>query len=66
MGRKSKGDRALLGCRTSVRVAEAVRRDADRLNLSVSAYIATALAERLGMPEEAPERPQGEELPLTG
>lgn len=55
MGRKSKGDRALLGCRTSVRVAEAVRTEATKHNLSVSAYMATVLAQHLGMSEETPD-----------
>ena len=66
MGRKSKGERALIVCRTSLRLSQAVRAEASKRNLSISAYTATVLAEHLGMPEEAPDQPVGEELPLTG
>lgn len=67
MGRKSKGPRELLGCRPSERLAQAVRREAAAHSMSISAYITTVLADKLHMPEEAPEKQgQAEELPLTG
>lgn len=66
MGRKSKGERGLVICRPSLRLSEAVRAEARKRNLSISDYAASALAEHLGMPEEAPIQPERAQLPMTG
>ena len=65
-GRKSKGERVLLGSRVPTAFGDAVRENAEREGYdSVSDYIAAVLAHHQGMPEFAPVpvRDQ-EELPL--
>jgi len=64
-GRKSKGDRDLFVSRVPRDVANAVRREADRLDLSLSEYIANVLAKAHGY--AAPTRPdeKQETLPMS-
>jgi len=49
-GRPSKGDRALLLTRPPIELAQAVRAEAERQNLSYSDYIANVLAAAHGFP----------------
>lgn len=65
-GRPSKGPRDLLVTRPAVELAAVVRNRADELEMSISDYIATVLAEAHGMPHAAPtvHPSTQQELPL--
>lgn len=66
-GRKSKGVRELLGTRPAQPLAEAARARADELDMTVSDYLATLIAEDLDMLQYAPQRndPSRVELPIS-
>ncbi len=63
-GRPSKGRRAPLLTRPPAALAEAVRAEAERLDMTYSDYIANVLAEKHGFPPVA--RPHdGDQMKLT-
>ena len=65
-GRKSKGERELLGTRPMAPLAHAARLRADELGLTVSDYLVALIAEDLGMQQYAPAQPDPSrvELPI--
>ncbi|MDQ2851966.1 MAG: hypothetical protein M3Y49_14800 [Actinomycetota bacterium] len=67
MGRRSKGTRALLGCRAPEKLDKAVRIAAADHGMSISDYMVTVLALHLGMPDQAPlQDSPPDRLPMTG
>lgn len=66
-GRRSKGQRELLGTRAPVPLAEAARSKAAELGLNVNDYLATLIAHDTNMLEFAPRPadPTRLELPIT-
>lgn len=54
-GRKSKGDRQLLGTRPPAPLAVAARKSADKLGMTVNDNLITLLARDLNLPEFAPK-----------
>lgn len=66
-GRRSKGQRELLGTRAPVPLAEAARSKAAELGLNVNDYLATLIAQDTNMLEFAPRPadPTHLELPIT-
>ncbi|GIT82083.1 hypothetical protein LLS1_37520 [Leifsonia sp. LS1] len=66
-GRRSKGQRELLGTRAPVLLAEAARTKAAELGLNVNDYLATLIAQDTNMLEFAPRPadPTRLELPIT-
>ncbi len=67
-GRPSKGERDLLVTRPAVPVGQAIRTRADACGLTISEYVASVLAEHVGLPDLAPaaKPKRDQELPMTG
>jgi hypothetical protein len=64
-GRPSKGNRRPLLTRPPAALADAVRAEAERLDLSYSDYVANVLAEKHGFPPVAIPPPMDEGQKLT-
>ncbi len=67
-GRYSKGERHLMASRPPKAVADLVIERATKAGATYSDYIASVLAEHVGLPELAPLPPEklDQELPMTG
>lgn len=63
-GRRSKGPRDVFTTRVPTPLAELVRADAERLDLSYSDFVANVLAEKYGQPPVAEPRDE-DEMKLT-
>ena len=66
-GRPSKGDRDAFMTKPARPVGDAIRHNAEELDMTYGDYIAAILARELGMPEHAPMPPHSnnEELPIN-
>ena len=66
-GRPSKGDRDAFMTKPARPVGDAIRHNAEELDMTYGDYIAAILARELGMPEYAPLPPHSndEELPIN-
>jgi len=67
-GRPSKGERMAVGARLPVAIAHAMRDEAERRDVSYSDVLASALADRYGLPPALPpeaEVPADEQMKLT-
>lgn len=64
-GRPSKGDRWPVYVRLPRHVADRVRADADRLDISYSELMASVAAQHYGLPLEVPRVALEDELPLS-
>lgn len=53
-GRPSKGERKLVVSRVDMRTAEIVIAEAERLDVSISEYVAWVLSSHVGRPQDAP------------
>jgi len=63
-GRRSKGERELLGTRPLLPLAEAARDRADALGLSMSDYLAALIAQDTKLPQFSPVQSNRNELEL--